>query len=91
MGEAVLETLDIEEIHLSMPNKHHLPVDLTPFGLENRNEIFVATAEPYGLIEGTVRRGALPEDIQRGLDAIAEGKVVSHDEARARLLDRYKG
>jgi urate oxidase len=51
MGEAVLETLDVEEIHLSMPNKHHLPVDLRPFGLENRNEIFVATLEPYGLIE----------------------------------------
>jgi len=32
-------------------------VDLTPFGLENRNEVFVATAEPYGLIEATVRRG----------------------------------
>jgi urate oxidase len=57
MGEAVLETLDVEEIHLSMPNKHHIPVDLTPFGLENRNEIFVATPEPYGLIEATLRRG----------------------------------
>jgi urate oxidase len=56
MGEAVLETLDVEEIHISMPNIHHLPVDLGPFGLENRNEIFVATTEPYGLIEGTVRR-----------------------------------
>jgi urate oxidase len=56
MGEAVLETQEVEEIHIAMPNLHHLPVDLTPFGLENRNEIFVATAEPYGLIEGTVRR-----------------------------------
>ena len=56
MGEAVLETLDVEEIHFAMPNRHHLPVDLTPFGHENRNEIFVATSEPYGLIEGTVRR-----------------------------------
>jgi urate oxidase len=56
MGEAVLETLEIEEIHLSMPNRHHIPVDLTPFELENRNEIFVATSEPYGLIEGTLRR-----------------------------------
>lgn len=56
MGEAVLETVDVEEIHIAMPNLHHLPVDLTPFGLENRNEIFVATAEPYGLIEGTLRR-----------------------------------
>jgi urate oxidase len=57
MGEAVLESFDVEEIHLAMPNRHHIPVDLTPFGLENRNEIFVATAEPYGLIEGTLRRG----------------------------------
>ena len=57
MGEAVLETLDVEEIHLAMPNRHHLPVDLTPFGQENRNEIFVATTEPYGLIEATLRRG----------------------------------
>jgi urate oxidase len=56
MGEAVLETLEIEEIHLAMPNRHHIPVDLAPFDLENRNEVFVATSEPYGLIEGTLRR-----------------------------------
>jgi urate oxidase len=56
MGEAVVKSLDVEEIHLVMPNRHHLPVDLTPFGLENCNEIFVAPTEPYGLIEGTVRR-----------------------------------
>jgi urate oxidase len=57
MGEAVVESLDVEEIHLVMPNRHLLPVDLTLFGLQNRNEIFVATTEPYGLIEGKVRRG----------------------------------
>jgi urate oxidase len=57
MGEAVLETVDVEEIHLAMPNRHHLPVDLGKLGLENRNEIFVATTEPYGLIEATLRRG----------------------------------
>ena len=56
MGEAALEIAEVEEIHLSMPNKHHIPVDLAPFGLENRNEIFVAASEPYGLIEGTMRR-----------------------------------
>ena len=39
-----------------MPNKHHLLVNLTPFGLDNPNEVFVGTDEPYGLIEGTVRR-----------------------------------
>jgi urate oxidase len=58
MGEAALETADVEEIHLAMPNIHHIPVDLTRFGLENRNEVFVATSEPYGLIEATLRRGA---------------------------------
>jgi len=57
MGEAALETADVEEIHLAMPNIHHIPVDLTRFGLENRNEVFVATSEPYGLIEATLRRG----------------------------------
>ncbi len=57
MGEAVLEQrAEIGEIHLAMPNRHHIPVDLTPFGIENRNEIFVATSEPYGLIEATLRR-----------------------------------
>jgi len=57
MGEAVFERLEgVEEIHLTMPNRHHIPIDLTPFGLENRNEIFVATTEPYGLIEATLRR-----------------------------------
>jgi urate oxidase len=39
-----------------MPNKHHLPVDLSRLGLETRNEIFVPTDEPYGLIEATILR-----------------------------------
>ncbi len=58
MGAAALEACDqIEEISLRMPNKHRLRVDLRPFGLENNDEIFVATEEPYGLITGTLRRG----------------------------------
>lgn len=57
MGQAVLDTMDdITAIRLVMPNKHHLPVDLSRFGLENRNEIFVPTDEPYGLIEATLVR-----------------------------------
>ncbi len=57
MGHAVLDsTDDITAIRLVMPNKHHLPFDLSRFGLENRNEIFVATEEPYGLIEATLTR-----------------------------------
>jgi urate oxidase len=57
MGQAVLDTSDdVSAIPLVMPNKHHLPFDLSRFGLENRNEIFVATDEPYGLIEATLTR-----------------------------------
>jgi len=57
MGEAVLDSVpDVSSIRLVMPNRHHLPVNLTPLGRENRNEIFVPTSEPYGLIEGTIRR-----------------------------------
>jgi urate oxidase len=57
MGQAVIDHVaDVTSIHLVMPNRHHLPVDLSRFGLENRNEIFVPTEEPYGLIEGTVSR-----------------------------------
>jgi urate oxidase len=57
MGEAVLEARpEVERISLALPNKHHLPYDLGRFGLENENEIFHATNEPYGLIEGTIER-----------------------------------
>jgi urate oxidase len=57
MAQSVLDAVeDVSAITLVMPNKHHLPIDLTRFGLENRNEIFVATDEPYGRIEATLSR-----------------------------------
>jgi urate oxidase len=57
MGEAALAASEaVDEITLTMPNKHRLLVDLTRFGKENVNEVFVATDEPYGLITGTLRR-----------------------------------
>ena len=57
MGQAVLDNVeDVNAIRLVMPNKHHLPVDLSPLGLPNRNEIFVPTDEPHGLIEATLVR-----------------------------------
>lgn len=59
MGEAVLEKYDaVQEIHLVMPNRHHIPFNLEQFGMENNNEIFIATDEPYGYITGTVKRSA---------------------------------
>ena len=57
MGEAALAACaDVTAITLTLPNRHHLLVDLTPFGLDNPNEIFVATDQPFGLIEATIRR-----------------------------------
>jgi len=57
MGQLVLDTVDaVDSISLEMPNRHHLPIDLTRFGMENRNEIFVATEEPHGLIKATLSR-----------------------------------
>jgi urate oxidase len=57
MGEAALGAhRGLGEIRLIMPNRHHLLVDLSPFGLTNENEIFVATEEPFGLIDATVTR-----------------------------------
>lgn len=57
IGEQILLANDVvQEISLVMPNKHHIPFNLEQFGLENNNEIFVATDEPFGYITGTVVR-----------------------------------
>ncbi len=58
MARAILERHDeIEEVRMVLPNLHHWQVDLSPFGLSNDGEVYVATPEPYGIIEATVRRG----------------------------------
>jgi len=61
MGEQVLLAHpEVAEIRMSMPNKHHFLVDLSPFGLPNDNEVYYAADRPYGLIEGTVTRDDAP-------------------------------
>ncbi len=56
-GKNVIEKIkEINEISLSMPNKHYLLFNLEQFGMENKNEIFIPTDEPFGLIEATVKR-----------------------------------
>jgi urate oxidase len=58
MGEEVLKASDeVKDISLIMPNKHHIPFNLDQFDMENKNEIFIATDEPFGYITGTVVRG----------------------------------
>ncbi|MGF9662125.1 factor-independent urate hydroxylase [Arthrobacter crystallopoietes] len=57
MGRAVIEAHpEIDEIKMSLPNKHHFLVDLQPFGQDNPNEVFFAADRPYGLIEATIQR-----------------------------------
>ncbi len=57
MAEAALGCRrEIDEIEIAMPNKHCLLVNLSRFGQDNPNEIFVPTDEPHGFIEARVRR-----------------------------------
>jgi urate oxidase len=57
MGEAAIAAApEISQISLEMPNKHRIPVNLQPFGLENKNEVFVWTDEPFGEIHACVER-----------------------------------
>jgi urate oxidase len=57
MAETALEKVSVlKDISLTMPNKHCLLVDLSPFGQDNPNEIFVPTDEPHGYIEARVTR-----------------------------------
>lgn len=57
MGKAALQACAaIARVDMKMPNKHYLLINLKPFGLENQNDIFVPTDDPFGQIEGSVTR-----------------------------------
>lgn len=57
MAEAVLDAVgEISEISFHLPNQHHLPFDLTRFGLEDRGTVFHPVSEPYGDIRFTLTR-----------------------------------
>jgi len=57
MADSVLSACrEIDEISIKMPNQHHLLADLEPINLENENEVFVPTSEPFGVISATIRR-----------------------------------
>ena len=64
MGTAMLEAApNVEEVTLSMPNLHHVAVDLAYCGIHNDGRVFAVTDKPSGRIEGTVRR---TEDVVSG-------------------------
>jgi urate oxidase len=57
MGEAALEAVpEIGDITMACPNRHYLPLNLSPFGMDNPNAVFTPTDEPHGQIECTVAR-----------------------------------
>jgi len=57
LGKAALAAApEIARITLTMPNLHHLLADLSPFGQDNPNHIFVPIDEPHGSIEATIER-----------------------------------
>jgi urate oxidase len=56
MAMAALQSRgDLQEVHLVMPNKHRLLIDLAHYGLDNPNQIYMPTDEPSGYIEARVR------------------------------------
>lgn len=58
MGEAALAAVpEISEISMACPNMHFIPMNLSAFGLDNNNQVFLPTDEPHGQIECTVGRG----------------------------------
>ena len=57
MGKAVLAAVPaVTRVSLRLPNKHRIPVNLKPFGLENQNDVYVWTDEPFGDITAVVER-----------------------------------
>jgi len=57
MAQAALDAVpEFSRIHLELPNKHYMLVNLAPFGRQNPNEVFTPTDEPHGQIEATAER-----------------------------------
>lgn len=73
MGVRIIDhRREIDEVRFSLPNKHHFPADLEPFGLENETAdgaVYFAADRPYGLIEATILRDGcearIPVDLTR--------------------------
>jgi|SRR5271168_2467407 len=57
VGAALLTSVpEMARVKLTMPNLHCLPVDLSRFGQDNPNQIFVPIDEPHGYIEAVIER-----------------------------------
>lgn len=57
MAMGLLEAIpEIAEIEFHLPNQHHLPFDVSRFGMENEGTVFQPVSEPFGDIGFTVTR-----------------------------------
>eukprot|EP01133_Synstelium_polycarpum_P005752 gene5752-6659_t len=57
IGKTALDrSREIDEIQLSLPNKHAFGFDFAKLGTPNNGTVFQPVEEPSGLIEGTVKR-----------------------------------
>jgi urate oxidase len=60
LAKAMLEQhQELAEVRMVLPNLHHSLYDIERFGIPNDRQVYVASSEPHGLIEATVRRGDL--------------------------------
>ena len=51
IGHNVLNSIkEIQRIEINLPNSHYVLSNITDFGLENDNQIFIPSPEPYGNI-----------------------------------------
>ena len=58
MGEAALAAVpEISEISMACPNIHYILMNLSAFGMDNKNDLFLPTDDPHGQIECTIGRG----------------------------------
>lgn len=57
VGRKILEQFsEIESIFFRLPNIHVFIYDLSPFGLDNTNEVYRPFSDPTGILEGTISR-----------------------------------
>ena len=56
---------ELDEVRMVLPNLHHWLVDLDRSGSTNDQLVYVATTEPHGLIEATVRRPGRADGARR--------------------------
>jgi urate oxidase len=63
MGVAVLAAHpEVTWIRFRLPNEHHILADLSPYGLDNPDQVYLVADRPFGVIEGSVvREGHTPE------------------------------